>query len=74
MHMRRVENCNQTYNYLSHGAQTKTQTIDEQGRIYGVHRLMQLNAEKGYKPETMYLAINIFDKILSLTYKTFKRE
>ena len=74
LHMRRIENCYLTYNYLSGGMQSKTQTIDDSGRTYGVQRIMQLCTEKGYKQETMYLAINVFDKILSLTFKTFKRE
>jgi hypothetical protein len=35
---------------------------------------MELCKEKGYKEETCYLALNVMDRILSLTYKTLKRE
>jgi hypothetical protein len=48
--------------------------IDESGRSYAVTRIIELCKEKGYKEETCYLGMNVMDRILSMTYKTLKRE
>ena len=62
------------YNYLRGVKTSKSDSIDESSRSEAIQRIKELWTEKGYKSETLYLAYNILDKILSMTYKTLKKD
>jgi len=72
--IRKQEEAKNYYNYLRGVKSSKSDSIDESGRSEAIARIKVLWTEKGYKPETLYLAFNILDKILSMTYKTLKRD
>lgn len=61
-------------NYLRGVKSSKSDCIDESGRSEAIVRIKELWVEKAYKPETLYLAYNVLDKILSMTFKTLKRD
>lgn len=74
LHIRNQEEGKLYYNYLRGVKSSKGDTIDESARSEAISRIKELWTEKGYKQETLYLAYNVLDKILSMTYKTLKRD
>ena len=49
-------------------------SIKEVDRDTSVKRIIELCKEKNYRKETLFLAINIFDRVVSQTYVFLKKE
>ena len=72
--MRMMEDEKVYRNYFKSDKIQNFETIDAKDRDFCVKRIIELCEQKGYRQETLHLAINIFDMALDATFETIKKE
>ena len=72
--MRRIEDNKDYKNYFKSDKIQQFESVDAKDRDYCVKRVIDLCIQKGYRQETLHLAINIFDMALEATFDTIKKD
>lgn len=61
-------------NYFKTDKAQHFDSVDAKDRDQSVKRIIDLCEQKGYRQETLHLAINIFDMALSTSYESIKKD
>lgn len=61
-------------NYFKQDKIVNYDCIEPRDRDNAVLRLIELFKQKGYRPETLHLAITLLDRVLALSFQYVKRE